>query len=342
MRQDPTTATGTARLDTSRTEGGPVRPGPVVQGRASGPAPADLPHLPAPSLSFGHTGEVPTPDPRTPRFLVSAALIVSHSSALGALEGCTFGADHLSVWGDPSRFSAHLMGIYDDSRAAALLGILRDAWQGSHEAQHGPFFFGALGSVQDAQDATTYPGCGFVVCCPGAGPVELFGDDLVMNETLGRLITLARDWLAAFPMHDGLRQWPVNNVARCAEFAWLQLVALGGAAPGETLDLPGMPGTQEKVLAERACITRHRAALSLQRSAAYLAQSGQERQRLCELLLLMPTFLAAMYEHGRLLADLDTQEMVTELANDYLQEFFGEPPLRSDFGAPRHMTLDPL
>ncbi len=298
-----------------------------------------------------------TPEPEevsflTPRFLLSAALIVSHCSALGALEGCSFGVsdsgglstgDDLS-WGNPVRISEHLSGIYDTPQAVRLLDLIRQA---SKTPELNPDFpgigFGGLWPpVHGLIVGTSFP-LRPTLTCTAMGLASGFPqDDHVVGQTFRRLIALARDWMQTHRCSDGLGEWPVCNVARSAEFAFLLLEALAKVSPGEHLDLPGMPGTEPSAQAERASRVRRTAALGLTGLPAFTALEMSERQRLSELLLLMPTFLGAVYEYSRLTDDSESQELVSELANDGLGTFFGVPPLRTEFTALSHFDFGPL
>lgn len=243
-------------------------------------------------------------------FLTSAALTVAHSTALGTLDGCTFGADGCAPLDDFQPFGSYLTSFYDRPGAAAHLQFVRQAWQAAYADTQGEMDASDLPS---SIRAATFERHGVLAFAPGTQLDPRQPDDVVMTGVLGHLIRLARDWQSEHPRLDGLETWQVDSVHCGAAFAHQYLRALAQATVGEPLTLA------EEDTSRRWQVARHLAG-----QPAFLALSDREKQGLHELLLLMPTFLAAMYRYASLAGDEDSQWMTIELALDYLQGFFGE------------------
>lgn len=268
----------------------------------------------------------PAPLLDTTTFLAYSAVAVARLTALGALDGCTFGADGLNSWGNPTTFTDRLMALYDGPHSARL-ELVRHAWQATTPEVGADTF-----SFTDTDGATTdFTRHGTVTFRPGATAEVRSADDTVTDEVLGNLLSLARQWLDAHPFTDGLPAHGTDSVARSAEFAFLFLNAVAQAHVGQEPAWPQGSGEGSCECAAQASRARRRVAVGLHGQPAFTALGDRDRQGLGELLLLMPTFLAAMYSYARLADDPCSQEMVAELANDSRTRFFGIPAHRTDF-----------
>lgn len=265
--------------------------------------------------------------------LLRAALIVSHGAAVSTLGHPQFSWED-AIWGKPYDLSRSLIAIYDDPEALRLLGLFQKLWLQAE----GVSFSGIDNSMPGPKrwpEADTFPlntmqGC---VIHPLRG--QTTAEAQLVNIVLNQLIRCARDWLDAHPLSDGLEQPAGHGVIRSAGFARLFLDAVARASPGESLFLPDVTAgpSGQGTPAAAFCETGQHLRRLLPHHLEFSLLSNRDKQALSELLLLMPIFLAAMYEYGRLAAEHDSQEMASELANQYRHEFFGLAPYRTHFNS---------
>lgn len=269
----------------------------------------------------------------TQETLLRAALIVSHGAAVSVLEHSQFAWED-AIWGKPHDLAGSLITIYDDPQAQRLLALFRSLWQ-QDEFSSVPGTGLSMPSPSAWPETDVYHPDHKPQCLLNCEETRSSADTSLINIVLGQLISCAHDWLSHHPLPDGLSQPPLHSVTRSAEFAQLFLDAVARAHSGEVLILPDlMTGpVRHESPAALASETRQRLQRSLSDALEFAVLSQRDKQALSERLLLMPLFLAAMYEYGRLAAEPQAQEMASELANQYLHEFFGVPPHRIHFAS---------